>query len=197
MTGRYPHRMGITDFISHGGKHQPENWTKNTRLLPAPNVEQLPAEELTLAEALGKCGYRTFFAGKWHLGDRSSWPTDHGFEINVGGTRGGSPASYFSPYKNVNLPDGPDGEHLPMRLADEFNRLQSSGARTAVSGHCRYMQWRLPSLIPKREAIRRYGGDIHASAGQFVGCDAVGARIAQFDPNVWRASQTIGSRNLV
>ena len=67
-------------------------------------------------------GYATFFAGKWHLGPEGSWPTDHGFDINMGGHSGGGPyggKKYFSPYGNPNLPDGPDGEHLPDRLASE------------------------------------------------------------------------------
>ena len=45
----------------------------------------LRASEITLAEAMKADGYKTFFAGKWHLGSKGSWPTDHGFEINKGG----------------------------------------------------------------------------------------------------------------
>ena len=39
--------------------------------------------------------------------------------MNIGGINRGSPASYFSPYKNPRLTDGPEGEHLTARLADE------------------------------------------------------------------------------
>ena len=65
-------------------------------------------------------GYKTFYAGKWHLGGEGSLPVDHGFDYNVGGTHHGSPpGGFFSPYKNPNLKDGPDGESLTMRLAEE------------------------------------------------------------------------------
>ncbi len=40
-------------------------------------------------------GYKTFFAGKWHLGSKGSWPTDHSFDINKGGWDVGSPRGGF------------------------------------------------------------------------------------------------------
>ena len=78
------------------------------------------ASELTLAEVLSDAGYQTFFAGKWHLGSEGSWPEDHGFMINKGGWRVGSPiGGYFAPWENPNLESGPDGESLPIRLGRE------------------------------------------------------------------------------
>ncbi len=117
MTGKYTPRVGITDWIGAAAGTQ---WKRNTKLLPALYVHNLPQSETTIAEALHAGGYRTFFAGKWHLGSKGSWPTDHGFDINVGGWDAGSPAGgYFSPYKNPVLPNGPPGESLPIRLARE------------------------------------------------------------------------------
>jgi arylsulfatase A-like enzyme len=81
-------------------------------------------DEITLAEALRTKGYRTAFVGKWHLGPTAEyWPEAQGFEINIGGHHRGSPPSYFSPYHNPRLADGPPGEHLPDRLADEACRI--------------------------------------------------------------------------
>ena len=120
MTGKYPTRHGITDWI---GAATGETWRKrgrHTKLLPPEYEWQLGAQEITLAEALREAGYRTFFAGKWHLGDVGSHPEDHGFEINKGGWRVGGPAGgYFSPYKNPKLENGPAGESLPLRLGAE------------------------------------------------------------------------------
>lgn len=117
LTGKAPARHGITDWI---GAKAGEAWPLNTPALPAEYVHALPAEDVTLPEALQAAGYRTFFAGKWHLGGEGSLPTDHGFDINLGGHHSGSPpGGYFSPYKNPYLPDGPPGEHLPLRLAKE------------------------------------------------------------------------------
>ncbi|EAQ79277.1 sulfatase [Blastopirellula marina] len=119
MTGKYPQRVGITDYI---GAAQPDKWKRNTPLLPAPYQTRLALEETTLAEALKQRGYATFFAGKWHLGPEGNWPEDQGFDVNIGGIDRGGPyggKKYFSPYGNPRLTDGPDGEHLPDRLASE------------------------------------------------------------------------------
>jgi len=119
LTGLYPTRTGITDYI---GAPQPAQWKRNTILQPAPYATRLALEETTIAEALKGVGYSTFFAGKWHLGDEGAWPEDQGFDVNMGGTDRGGPYGgdkYFSPYGNPRLADGPQGEHLPDRLATE------------------------------------------------------------------------------
>jgi arylsulfatase A-like enzyme len=116
MTGKYPARTGVTDYI---GAAQPEKWSRPTKMLPAPYANRLALNEVTLAEALKTGGYATFFAGKWHLGPQGWWPENQGFDVNKGGCAWGHPVSYFSPYKNPRLEDGPDGEHLPDRLAQE------------------------------------------------------------------------------
>ena len=46
--------------------------------------QSLPAEEITLAEAFQKGGYRTAIAGKWHLGGKGSLPANHGFDVVIG-----------------------------------------------------------------------------------------------------------------
>ena len=120
MTGTYPTRHGITTWI---GDRSGEEWSKANRHdshMPPEYEHNLRAEEITLAEALREAGYKTFFAGKWHLGSEGSWPTDHGFEINRGGWDKGSPmGGYFSPWTNPNLEPGPAGESLPLRLGRE------------------------------------------------------------------------------
>lgn len=117
QTGKYPARLKITDWI---GAAAGTGWKRNTRLLPPQYQRQLPADEVTLAEAFAAAGYKTFFAGKWHLGDQGSFPEDHGFEINIGGHhRGSPPGGFFSPYDNPKLKDGPAGEYLPLRLGQE------------------------------------------------------------------------------
>ena len=70
MSGRYPPRFGITNFI--GG-------ARSGKLLPPPNVDHLPLAEVTIAESLRDSGYATFFAGKWHLGNAGFMPADQGF----------------------------------------------------------------------------------------------------------------------
>jgi arylsulfatase A-like enzyme len=123
FTGQYPQRIGITDYL---GAPAPEKWNRNTRLRPAPYTDRLPLGTPTLARALKQGGYATFFAGKWHLGPEGWWPENHGFDFNLGGHGRGGPyggKQYFSPYDNPRLPDGPEGEHLPDRLAAETARF--------------------------------------------------------------------------
>ena len=113
MTGRHPARLRTTDYFC--GK-------RSGALIPADYECALPLEEMTIAEHLAAEGYGTFFAGKWHLGPEGFWPEDQGFQVNRGGwTRGGpyGGEKYFSPYGNPRLDDGPEGEHLPDRLARE------------------------------------------------------------------------------
>jgi arylsulfatase A-like enzyme len=117
MTGKYPARLNITDWI---GAAMGEEWKRNTKLLPATYEHKLPLSETTMAEAFLEAGYRTYFAGKWHLGNEGSYPEDHGFEFNVGGHEKGSPpGGYFSPYNNPRMESGPLGELLPLRLGRE------------------------------------------------------------------------------
>ncbi|MDB4293290.1 sulfatase [Maribacter sp.] len=120
MTGKFTARHGITDWI---GAKSGESWRENERydkLLPSKYVHNLPKEDLTLPEVMQEAGYKTFFAGKWHLGKEGSYPEDHGFDINKGGWDKGSPiGGYFSPWENPKLKNKEDRENLSMRLANE------------------------------------------------------------------------------
>jgi arylsulfatase A-like enzyme len=119
LLGKCPARHGITDWIG-AGVGEAFAKQRHTRLLVPDYVRNLPAADVTLAEALQEAGYATFFAGKWHLGSKGSWPEDHGFDINKGGWDAGSPmGGYFAPWNNPNLPSGPKGESLTQRLASE------------------------------------------------------------------------------
>lgn len=127
MLGKTPARHGITDWI---GAPEGTGWKRNTKLLPPKYIHALPAEDTTLAESFREAGYKTFFAGKWHLGDKGSFPEDHGFDINVGGHhRGSPPGGYFAPYRNPKLSDGPNGESLPLRLGRETAKFIDDHAK--------------------------------------------------------------------
>jgi len=120
MTGKFTARHGITDWI---GARSGKDWRANKRydkLLPASYLHVLPKNDITIAESFRGNGYKTFFAGKWHLGSKGSYPEDHGFDINLGGWDKGSPmGGYFSPWNNPKLPNKVSGENLTMRLAKE------------------------------------------------------------------------------
>ncbi len=121
MTGQYTPVHGITNWI---GERSGEEWRKQKRhskLLPADYEWAIEESTTTLPEYLKEQGYTTFIAGKWHLGEEEKdWPEYHGFDINKGGWASGSPkGGFFAPYINPRLENGPDGENLSMRLANE------------------------------------------------------------------------------
>jgi len=111
LTGRYPVRQGITNYIP--GDHR----LPYSAVIPPKNVYQLPLEEVTIAEALKGAGYTTGHIGKWHLGGEGFLPQDQGFDYNYAGTRSGMPRSFFFPQWTGNPPvEAEEGEYLPDHL---------------------------------------------------------------------------------
>ncbi|MFO0946900.1 MAG: sulfatase [Planctomycetota bacterium] len=124
MTGKHPARLHITIWFE--GSLRP---VTDRKLIPPQTVSHLPLQEVTLAERLQSAGYRTIHVGKWHLGDAGHYPETQGFDVQVGGTFWGAPASYFFPYRGPNqntaehryvpgLGFGKPGDHLCDRLTD-------------------------------------------------------------------------------
>ncbi len=93
MTGKYPARLHLTDWI-------PGEGDAPTHALRVPEWRKfLPLEEVTIAEALKSAGYVTASIGKWHLGGPQYFPEHQGFDLNVAGGNVGHPASYFWPVR--------------------------------------------------------------------------------------------------
>ena len=79
LTGRWPVRTTLTEVVFPTG--HPVDWLQRSAHQPV----RLPADEITLAEALRAGGYATAAIGKWHLGDHSpSLPRNLGFEEYFG-----------------------------------------------------------------------------------------------------------------
>jgi len=115
LTGQYTPRHGIYT-VNNSDRGRAEL----RKLIPIKNKTILDAGKVTIAEALKPAGYVCASIGKWHLGDDPKFgPRAQGFDVNIGGNRAGHPRSYFSPYKNKDLPDGPPGEYLTDRLTEE------------------------------------------------------------------------------
>ena len=122
MTGRHPVRVDITDWIPGSSNN------KKNKLLHPKDRDNLALKEVTIAEELKSHGYQTFFAGKWHLGNQGHWPTDQGFDINIGGHhRGGPPGGYYSPWNNPVLKSKKKDEYLTERLTEESTRFLEKG----------------------------------------------------------------------
>lgn len=115
LSGKYPARVGVTDFLVSNAKGM---------LIDAPYTHHLPLEEKSLGSALRDAGYATWHIGKWHLGEEPYYPDKHGFDVNIGGCEFGLPRSgYRSPYHIPTLQDGEDGEYLTDRITDEAIKL--------------------------------------------------------------------------
>lgn len=164
LSGQWPQRTGITDFI--GAPMQPDQWKRNTKLLPAPYTDRLALETPTLAKAMKAAGYATFFAGKWHLGPEGWWPENQGFDINMGGIDKGGPyggKKYFSPYGNPRLTDGPDGEHLPDRLATETAKFIEANKDRPFFAYYSFYDVHTPLMA--REDLRKKYAEKRAKLG--------------------------------
>jgi arylsulfatase A-like enzyme len=113
QTGKYPARLGA---VSHGVLGGVEA-----------GPHDIPAEEVTIGEALQKAGYTTCHIGKWHLGDLNNWPTKQGYDTCIATNERGMPASYFYPYKKSekspfdvpDLADSDEEDFLTDKLADK------------------------------------------------------------------------------
>lgn len=129
LTGRHAARLHYT--IWREGALTP---SRDQKLLPPPAISDLPHSETTLAEALKAASYLTLHVGKWHLGDADHSPETHGFDLNIGGTHWGAPATYFHPFSGPfgqarefryvpGLGLGRAGDYLTDRLTDEALKL--------------------------------------------------------------------------
>lgn len=127
LTGKYPARLHLTDWLP-GRPDRPDQ-----RLARPPFRQELPLEEVTLAEKLEAAGYITAHVGKWHLGGEGFEPQRQGFDINIAGDYTGTPLSYFAPFKGKGrdgkerlmpgLESAKDGEYLTDRLTTEAERI--------------------------------------------------------------------------
>lgn len=104
MTGRAPARLHITTFL-------PGRPDAASQKLRHPHIrQQLPLEEVTLAERLHDAGYATAMIGKWHLGDAGFTPKEQGFDLYHPGQATTKPSET----------EGGKGEYDLTRQAEQF-----------------------------------------------------------------------------
>ncbi len=153
MTGRHPVRVDITDWIPG----RPTSRVAGAKFQHVEDRDNLALGEVTLAEALREHGYQTFFAGKWHLGDEGHWPTDQGFDVNIGGCdRGSPPGGYYAPWNNPNLKARHEGEYLTERLTEEsVGFLDGRDARRPFLLYLAYYNVHTP-ITPYKKRIARF-----------------------------------------
>lgn len=159
MTGRAPARVGLTNYIPGNAMG---------RMLGAPYHFHLPQSERTVATALREAGYHTWHVGKWHLGGAAdgSLPTDHGFDVNIGGDHHGGlyhfPGAHFGPFvgrdgaRLPGLEDTREGEYMADRLTDEAIALiRGRGEKRPFFLHLSHYAVHAPIVSPA-DLVERY-----------------------------------------
>ena len=107
MTGKYPAHLALTNFIPGSPKG------RNTKLIEPSFEQQVPLEEITIAEALKPAGYVSGHVGKWHMGGSKYNPDKQGFDLSY--VTGGSHFDW-----KVNPPfESRKGVYLADALTDE------------------------------------------------------------------------------
>ena len=170
LTGRYPARLGITDWIrAHrdGGvlgpeRKNPEGYDDDPafKLMTPRNALFMQLGEITIAEVLKKSGYATGHVGKWHLGPDEFLPEGQGFDENAGGADIGHTESYFDPFLNEGAPipalePRRAGEYMTDREADgACDFIRRNRDRPFYLNLCHYAVH--TPLQAKEEAIARF-----------------------------------------
>ncbi len=187
MTGKYPARLHITDWIA--GHNRP--YAK----LKIPNWQLfLPLEEKTLAEELKERGYATGLFGKWHLGGEAYYPEHQGFDVNVGGCDRGQPGAYFPPYGIVNVKDERPGEFLSDRLTRDAMTFIEQNKEKPFFLYFPHYGVHTP-LAGKPEVIEKYKKKL--AAGTYTQTNAVYAALVEsIDDSVGAIMQKLAELKL-
>lgn len=109
MSGQYAPRTGVYTV----GSIERFNWRSRT-LRPVDNVENLPLDRITIAQALKAAGYATGMFGKWHLGQKGEYhPAQRGFDEAIV-----SMGKHFN-FDTSPKVDYPQGQYLADFLTDK------------------------------------------------------------------------------
>jgi arylsulfatase A-like enzyme len=154
MTGKHPARLRLTDWLPGRGDRPAQ------RLLRPEIRQELPLDELTLAEALRSAGYATALIGKWHLGGAGFEPTRQGFDLNIAGDATGTALSYWAPFARQGrtmpgLEDAPAGQYLTDRLTSEAEHFIESQRHRPFFLYLPHYTVHIP-MTAKEEVIARY-----------------------------------------
>jgi arylsulfatase A len=169
LTGKYPARLHITDWIA--GHRRP-----NAKLKIPDWRMQLPLEESTIAEELKARGYTTGSFGKWHLGNEAYYPEHHGFDVNVGGCNMGSPGAYFPPYRIPTIKNEQPGEFLSDRLTRDAMAFMETNREKPFFVYIPHYAVHQP-IAGKPEVIAKYKKKLES--GQYTHTNAVYAALVE------------------
>ncbi|MDG1356737.1 MAG: sulfatase [Akkermansiaceae bacterium] len=166
LTGKYPSRIGLTNHSGSRGA-----MGERHKLTPPEVVGNMPAEDITLAEALKSGGYHTAHIGKWHLQahhmkGREHYPEANGFDLNIAGHKMGQPGDYYFPYKSkqhpsTNVPDmedGIEGDYLTDALTDKaIQYIEDQGEKGQRPFFLNFWYYTVHTpIIPDKSKLKKY-----------------------------------------
>ena len=183
MSGQYGPRTGIYTV----GSIERFDW-KSRPLRPVDNVESLPLEKVTLAQALKKAGYATGLFGKWHLGQQGAYTPPA-----AGSTRRSSRWAGTSTSRPVPRPMYPPGTYLADFLTDKaVDFIDPAQGRARSSSACTISAVHAPHEA-KKELIAKFK-DKPPAGGHHDPTYA--AMIASVDESVGRVLKTLDDLGL-
>jgi len=206
QTGRYPARIGVTDWIrarfqtnnNEVKAPKPFEENENKKLRTPSNPFWMELNEITIAEVLKQSGYFTCHIGKWHLGPDDYYPEKQGYDLNIAGCDMGQPVNYFDPYadeKGVSFPNlkpRQTGEYLEDRLSDELKSvIEHYKDKPFFINMCNYAVH--TPLMAKKEIIEKYQSKTLVD-GQKNAIYA--AMIESMDKTVGNLMKTLDENNL-
>ena len=168
LTGLDPHQAGMGTLAEDPGKQAPVNAAAGYR-------EVLGRDSVTLAEVLRPAGYRTYMAGKWHLGyhGQEKWPLARGFDRFYGIISGA--ASYLRPtggrgltLDNTALPS-PDEKNYYTTDAFTDHAVRFVAEQKDPAPFFLYLAYNAPHwpLHARDEDIQKFVGRYRAGWDQF------------------------------
>lgn len=176
MTGKYPGRLHITDFIP-GGDYD------NKKLTMPQWQKYLPLEEITIAEVLKENGYATAAFGKWHLSITKKPPESGPYNPNQQGFD-----EHFVTYKPTGDQDPENDAHnveaITFRSIDFMERNKDNPFFLYVTHNTIHAP-----LREKKELVEKYMADPQSREPE--NNPVLGAMIETLDNSVGRLMEKL------
>ncbi|KAA6438961.1 sulfatase [Dyadobacter flavalbus] len=190
MTGKYPARLHLTNFIA-GDRKDP-----SSPVLPAQWTKYLPSSETTLAEVLKKQGYTTGIVGKWHLGTADSTsPAQQGFDYDrVIAKNGLDYYNYTITSKGKTVFEDKGQHYLTDKLTDyAVGYIQENRSKPFFL----YLAYSAPHimLVPRADKLAYYFSKFAEHKGKFNPNYA--AMLESMDDGVGRVVKQLAESNLL
>jgi len=171
MTGKYPARLHLTDFIAGGNypneKYKQPQWQK-----------YLPLEEITIAEVLKTAGYTTASFGKWHLSIAKKPPESLPYNPDKQGFD-----EYFVTYKPASSHDPESDAHNVEIIAEKSLGFMEKNKDRPFFLYVTHNTIHGP-ILGKKKLVEKYRNKPGADLPQ--NNPVIGAMIEELDNSVGR-----------